>query len=199
MSREVKPGQFYRHFKNHLYQIVAVAIHSETREQMVVYQALYGDYKVYVRPYDMFVSEVDHVKYPEVRQRYRFEQVEFVLQEKAEEKQPQPTQPQPTQKATSKLETAKLATSITKPTSQPEISCENEQVNPDLMRFLEANSYEDKIQVLQSMKKRLTPQILQTIAISMDYSLSEGDIMDQYESVMYYLETRVRYEGKRLR
>ena len=72
-------------------------------------------------------------------------------------------------------------------------------MNPDLMRFLEADSYEDKIQVLQSMKKRLTPQILQTIAISMDYSLSEGDIMDQYDSVMYYLETRVRYEGKRLR
>ena len=194
MRREVKPGQFYRHFKNHLYQIVAVAIHSETREQMVVYQALYGDYKVYVRPYDMFVSEVDHVKYPEIRQRYRFEQVEFVLQEKEEERQSQPTQ-----KAPSKLETAKPATSITKITSQSETSCEKEQVNPDLMRFLEADSYEDKIQVLQSMKKRLTPQILQTIAISMDYSLSEGNIMDQYESVMYYLETRVRYEGKRLR
>ncbi len=179
MDREVKAGQFYRHFKNKLYQIVTVATHSETREQMVVYQALYGNYKVYVRPYEMFVSEVDHIKYPEVQQKYRFEQVEFVLQEEIEEK---------------RLERKAPAVSD----SQQPVRQE-ETVNPDLMRFLEAESFEEKITVLSSMKKRLNPQILQTIAISLDYTLQEGDIMDQYEAVMYYLETRVRYEGRRLR
>lgn len=71
--RRIFIGKRYKHFKGKIYMILAIATHSETNEKFVVYQALYGDKKVYVRPYDMFISKVDKSKYPNVKQLYRFE------------------------------------------------------------------------------------------------------------------------------
>ena len=71
---EPKIGSVYRHFKGNLYEVKAIALHSETGEKMVVYQDLYGDGDTYVRPYDSFVSKVDRIKYPDADQEYRFEE-----------------------------------------------------------------------------------------------------------------------------
>ena len=82
--REFVSGDIIQHFKRetvdqnsmrYLYEFIGIATHSETRDRVVVYRALYGDKGLFVRPYEMFMEEVDHVKYPEIRQKYRFEKI----------------------------------------------------------------------------------------------------------------------------
>lgn len=71
--RELKVNGVYKHFKGDYYLVVDVANNSETKEKYVVYRRLYGDGSLWIRPIDMFLSEVDHEKYPKVKQKYRFE------------------------------------------------------------------------------------------------------------------------------
>ena len=81
---ELQINGIYKHFKGDLYLVEDIVLHSETKEKMVLYRALYGDCKRYVRPYDMFVSKVDKIKYPDVKQEYRFElqRIESVVKAK---------------------------------------------------------------------------------------------------------------------
>lgn len=73
MQNTVLVNRIYRHFKGDYYIVVGIAKHSETEEEMVVYRQLYGAGELWVRPMSLFISEVDHKKYPDVKQKYRFE------------------------------------------------------------------------------------------------------------------------------
>ena len=81
MERVIEIGRTYRHFKGNLYKVIDIVFDSESNndeeyKKVVIYQALYGDKLKWARPYDMFNSEVDREKYPDVKQKYRFEEID---------------------------------------------------------------------------------------------------------------------------
>ena len=177
MRQLPKSGEFYRHFKNKLYQIIAVAKHSETGEQLVIYQALYGAYKVYARPLAMFVSEVDHEKYPAAEQKYRFEKVK--LQEEA---------------------TPQEAVKVSQETTQPQETSESEeQANPFLLRFLDADTYEEKYKILNEMENDITDRLINDFSVVLDVVIPEGDLTGRYIQLKQCVATMCRYETTRLR
>lgn len=163
------PQEIYRHFKGNLYQIVTIAKHSETGEELVIYQALYGDYGVYARPLSMFMSPVDKNKYPEVVQKNRFEKVQ-----------------QPAFIKSSSVE-------------QEPVQAEQASLAPGLMAFLDADTYEKRLEILTGMRDSVTDEMLTTMAIACDIELKDGPIADRYEELKGCLITLERFECNRLR
>ena len=194
MDRTPKPGEFYRHFKNKLYQIVTVATHSETGEKLVIYQALYDNFGVYARPLDMFVSEVDHEKYPYVKQKYRFERIT-----------PQTKQTDTQVKSEAvRQSAAKMpeAGSVQVQTSKAQVAdADDDQApNPQLIKFLDADTLEEKYNILVSMSDTITDRLLDDMAVVMDVVLPEAPLMERYEDLKNIIRTRQHYEfANRLR
>ena len=207
MQRELVIGGFYRHFKNKLYQVRGVAIHSETKEKMVVYQGLYGSYELYVRPYDMFLSEVDHNKYPDVEQKYRFELID-INTGKALEKSDD----------TSTVDKSACDIAGNRYTENKSIDYKTENVSSDngniadtynsdentvqdskLIRFLDAYDYKEKLDILTSMRSELNDGLIDIMAESIEVAVPEGDITDRYNSLRKCLLAHTKYEGLRLR
>lgn len=193
------PGEKYLHFKNKLYQVIAVAKHSETMESYVVYQALYGDFGVYIRPYDMFVSEVDHEKYPEVTQKYRFAYVdhtknETIRTERAEHKKIPVNQNVEQQENVPDVTAAVSAAELQEQNMVQRESDMEEQINPWLLRFLDTDTMEEKYQIVCDIKNDITDRLIDDLAVAVDVVIPEGKLSDRYEQLKYCIRTRQKYE-----
>ena len=199
------PGEIYRHFKNKIYQILAVARHSETRELYVVYQALYGDYQTYVRPYDMFISPVDHEKYPEVEQKYRFAYVaspaETICQ--PEDMQTDRASVGDNTKALmqdQKVLAKEVAGQQERPVAkEPEVDAELQGVNPHFLDFLDADTYSRKYDIVTEMEDELNDHLINQMAASIDEIIEDGRLEDRILQLEACLRTKARYELNRAR
>lgn len=192
MQRIPRSGEIYRHFKNKLYQIVTTATHSETGEQMVIYQALYGDYQVYARPLAMFVSEVDHRKYPQVEQKYRFERIKRSFADCGEPVCEAAEDALPETKPKERKETETIQVSRTQRPSR-------DTVNPKLMEFLDTEDLDERYEILLSMRDEITNHMINSMAVVTDVVIPEGDVNDRYEQLKSCLRTKQRYETERPR
>ena len=187
MARQLVIGGFYRHFKDKLYQVKGTAIHSETKEKMVIYQGLYGSYEMYVRPYDMFLSEVDHIKYPDVVQKYRFELIDIKTGKSLEADYEENNQNMESEKSEELEESEKSEES------------EESEEDSKLIRFLDAYDYKEKLDILTSMRGELNDGLIDIMAESIEVAVPEGDITDRYNSLRKCLMAHTKYEGLRLR
>lgn len=193
------PGEKYLHFKNKLYQVIAMAKHSETMEPYVVYQALYGDFGVYIRPYDMFVSEVDHEKYPEVTQKYRFAYVdhtknETLRTERAEHKKIPVNQNVEQQENVPDVTAAVSTAELQEQNMVQRESDVEEQIDPWLLRFLDTDTMEEKYQIVCDIKNDITDRLIDDLAVAVDVVIPEGKLSDRYEQLKYCIRTRQKYE-----
>lgn len=200
MDRIPKPGEFYRHFKNKMYQIVAVASHSETGEKLVIYQALYGDYGIYARPLDNFLSPVDREKYPQAEQKFRFEKTEPGCGNEAE-----PEQGTREKTLVQSRRNCGLA-------GRGVVSAERDggwgfspiepvpdQPNPLLIEFLDAESTEEQLAVLRRMEGCVGKRELDSVCVYLDISTRYGSLEEQIEGIRRYLKLQMHYDASRLR
>ena len=193
MRPNPRPQEMYRHFKGNIYQIRCLAKHSETGEMMVVYQAMYDTFQIYVRPLAMFMEEVDFEKYPDARQQYRFELLqdsELVSGSRAAE--------EPVSGSQAVEEPVKESDAGPEGTENAE---EMQQLNIDplVMEFLEADTYEQRLNILAALRGRITDEMINTMAMAVDLEIKEGDVEERYEELKNCLLTFEKYECNRLR
>jgi len=190
MSFIPRPHEIYKHFKGNLYQITAVAEHTETGEQLVIYQALYGDFKTYARPLAMFTGRVDKGKYPDACQEFRFE-----LQGPEADRQKRESGAEDGARTDKIIEDQGSGM----PPHSADLEEEELDIDPLVLEFLDSDSYEQRLNILAGLHHRITDDMITTMAIACDIEINDGEMEERYEALKTCLLTLQRYECNRLR
>lgn len=216
MERTPRPNEIYQHFKGNLYRVVTLAKHADTGQMLVIYQALYGNFEAFARPLAEFAGKVDRAKYPDATAEYRFTLLPQIVGQDSEAERPEMRQePDTAQPQSSGAENPEAGnrrqtepdstpvqeqTAPTKGTDmQPQDEQEEPALDPMLLVFLDADTYEEKLAIFTDMSGRITDDMLTTMAVSMDIDLKEGELMDRYEELKNCIIMREKYECNRLR
>ncbi|MBR4719520.1 MAG: DUF1653 domain-containing protein [Lachnospiraceae bacterium] len=194
MREEPKPLQVYKHFKGDYYQIITVANHSETGEKLVIYRPLFDDDHVCARPLEMFLSYVDHDKYPKVKQKYRFALVTGHSRNAHTEKGDGSASENEKQGETEE----KIAPEDDKDTEN--VKDMDKTVEDTLLdEFLDAKSSEEKLDILTGRWKTITEENIDNIAVVLDMELNGKTLEEKYKEILNCLKLRAKYESMRLR
>lgn len=216
MNQMPRPGERYRHFKDKLYQIVAVATHSETGEKMVIYQALYGEFGVWARPLSMFLEPVDREKYPEAAQKLRFERVDAAAagdeeQEEArtedkerEEARTEGKEREEARAADKECEEAPARGDNGIPAGEQACGHDDQgsdesSLHPLLFRFLDAGSPGERVNLLRLMKGRVGQAEVDSLCTCLDARRPDGSIEEQIDDLIGRLQMQQKYQTSRLR
>ena len=227
MEKIPQPNEIYQHFKGNLYRVVTLAKHADTGERMVIYQALYGDFEIWARPLREFNGRVDERKHPEAAGRQRFTLLPQIMGqdglkppagekpeqsplagEKPEQSPLAAGKPEQSVPAGEKPEQAApaagrdLSAAGAEDASTPAATHSEEEepaLDPMLMAFLDADSYEEKLAIFTDMRGRITDDMLTTMAVALDIDLKEGELMERYEELKNCIVMLEKYECTRLR
>ena len=189
-------GQIYKHFKGNLYKVLAVAVHTESEEKLVVYQSVENPDRVFARPLEMFMSDIDRFRYPLIRAKYRFTLVSEPEEETKEEETKEETLNEDT-----KGEDVKDEETEEQSDDDSAVYKDNGElvIDPYVEGVLDEKEFSKKIEFFEMLRGKCTEDMLTTIAISLDIQLQEGSIEDKYSQILRTLKMHEKYETSRLR
>lgn len=194
-------GQIYKHFKGNLYKVLAVAVHTESEEKLVVYQSVDNPDRVFARPLEMFMSEIDRFRYPLIRAKYRFTLVSEPEVENNGEETKEEEAKEETLNEDTRGEDVKDEETEEQSDDDSAVYKDNGElvIDPYVEGVLDEKEFSKKIEFFEMLRGKCTEDMLTTIAISLDIQLQEGSIEDKYSQILRTLKMHEKYETSRLR